>query len=118
MHELAVAESLLRIVLETAAANGGGPVRAAHLALGRLTCVNVECLRFGFAALARGTAAAGCALEVRRVPLRVRCGACGEAEVATAGEGAEPIVLACPACGGRVDVVEGRELQLETITVD
>lgn len=118
MHEMAVAESLLRIVLQAAAANGGGPVRVARLAVGALTCVNVECLRFGFEALARGTAAAECSLDVRRVPLRVRCAACGEAELALGADGFEGLVIACPACAGPADVVAGRELCVETITID
>lgn len=116
MHEVAIAGSLLRIILETAERHGGGRVESAHLLVGALSCVNVECLRFGFEALARGTPAAACTLEVRRVPIRVRCATCGgECEIA----GEEPIVLACSACGGRdVTVVAGRELDLETITIE
>ena len=116
MHELTIAANLLGVILENAAGHGGGVVREAHLLVGALSCVQEDSLRFGFTALARGTAAEGCALRMLRVPVAVRCEECGaEAEFPTA----DPLVLACPGCGSRrVTLVRGRELRLESIAVD
>ena len=114
MHELVVVERLLELVLETAEQHGARTIRAAELAIGALSCVQEDSLRFGFEALSRDTAASGCALRVTRVPAAVACRDCGrEAELADA------LVLACPACHSReVALVRGRELQLTSIDVD
>ncbi len=117
MHEMAVAASLLKIITSTSLANGGYPIQSAQLAVGALSCVNVDCLQFGFEALARGTLAEGCTLEVRRVPIAIRCRGCN-AEAELPGD-TDSIVLVCPTCASRdVELVHGRELDLETIRID
>jgi hydrogenase nickel incorporation protein HypA/HybF len=65
MHELAVAESLVSIIEETAA---GRRVVKVTLEVGKLTCVSVEALSFSFDLAAEGTAAHGAELKVRRTP--------------------------------------------------
>lgn len=112
MHEISLAQRLLRIALEAAAANGGGRVARARLLLGALSGAEAETLRFAFDVAARGTAADGCVLEVVRVPARLRCPSCrGEHE----GELLEP----CPVCGSvGFEVLQGRELRLESVDLE
>lgn len=86
---------------------------SARLELGELACVEPETLAFAFQVVALGTAAEGCELLVERLPLVVRCAACGRE-----GE-ADPAVLVCPACGGTpLTVLSGRELRLASIDVE
>jgi len=114
LHELAVAAELLDFLLRTAAENGGGRVTAARLRIGAGSCVSPDSLRFGFDALAAGTAAAGCRLEIERPPAAGACASCS-----WRGEVADLDVLACPACGWfPVTLSGGRELTVETVTVD
>lgn len=114
MHELAVASDLLDLLLRVAAENGASSVTSVRLRLGVASCLEPEALCFGFEALADGTAAAKCALEITRVAAPSACSLCGwEGEVATLER------LECPGCGGfPVTLRGGRELTVETVTVD
>lgn len=67
MHEMTVAARLVTIVSDTLAEAGAGHAESARVRVGALTCINPEALSFGFEALARGTAAEGCTLEVAEV---------------------------------------------------
>lgn len=112
MHEVSLAERMLRIALDAAAAHGGGRVARARLLLGALSGAEAETLRFAFEIAARGTAADGCVLEVVRVPARLRCPSCG-------GEHEGELLEPCPVCGGvGFEVLQGRELRLESIDLE
>jgi hydrogenase nickel incorporation protein HypA/HybF len=65
MHELAVAESLVSKIEETAA---GRRVVKVTLEVGALTCLSVEALSFSFDLMTEGTSAHGAELDVRRTP--------------------------------------------------
>jgi len=107
MHELSIADSLLRIALEHAA---GRPLAAVGVTVGHMRQVVPSALDFAFRLLADGTPAADAALEIDVRPARVRCRDC-------AGETtAVQFPLSCGACGGlHVDVVAGEELRVEWI---
>ncbi|HEX4534518.1 MAG TPA: hydrogenase maturation nickel metallochaperone HypA [Rhizomicrobium sp.] len=61
MHELAVAQSIVGMVDETAA---GRRVRKITIEIGALTCVSREALTFSFSLVAEGTAAEGAELNI------------------------------------------------------
>lgn len=112
MHELSIASSLLDVVLDAALRGGGGRIASIRLVIGRLAGVEEDALSFGFEALSRGTAAEGARVEVVARPFRIRCRACGD-------EAADDPFAPCPACGAAgFDVLEGRELRVESIDVD
>jgi len=113
MHEVAIAAGLVDALLATAARHGLGRVAVARLDVGRLTGVEPDTLRFAFEVACRGTAAEGCALEIRDVLLAVRCRACGLHE-----ERAEPMAP-CSGCGARAaDVLRGRELRIASMDAE
>ncbi len=117
MHEVALAERMVRIALEAAEGHGHGHgrVTSARLLLGALGGADAETLRFAFDIAARGTRAEGCRLDVVTVPTSLRCRACGAIHVATDGGFLHP----CPACQAiGFEVLHGREMQLESIDVD
>jgi len=64
---MTVASRLVSIVAQTVDDHGGARADSARVRVGADTCLNPEALRFGFEALARGTSASGCALEVVEV---------------------------------------------------
>jgi len=113
MHEVAVAQRIVEVLVDTAGRHGGGCVRIARLDLGALTCVDPESLTFAFDVGCRGTCAEGCRLDITRLPLVLRCFACGD-------EGPrDGPVAPCPRCraiGG--EVRQGRELRLTTLELD
>lgn len=114
MHELAVASELLDLVLRVAAENGATRVTAIDLRLGVASCLEPDALSFGFEALARDTPASGAGLAIARIPAPATCPQCswrGEVEALNRME--------CPCCGASpVTLRGGRELQVQTITVE
>ena len=110
MHELAIADAVVRIASEHARGRRVVVVRAAA---GHLRQVVPDTLAFAFELVALGTPVEGARLELREVPARVRCRACG-AECAQDG-----FPLACRACGGLdVEVTAGEELLVEELEIE
>jgi hydrogenase nickel incorporation protein HypA/HybF len=114
VHELSVAADLLDLVLKTARENGATQVITARIRIGAGSCLNPDSLVFGFEALAAGTLASACRLEVERLPAPVACTSCG-----WAGERLDVAELVCPQCGGNpLRITGGRDLTVDTITVE
>jgi hydrogenase nickel incorporation protein HypA/HybF len=110
MHELAIAEAVAQIARDHAR---GRRVVAVHVAAGHLRQVVPDALAFAFDMVALGTPLEGARLELREVPARVRCRACG------AETGQDGFPLACRACGGfDVVVTAGEELTVEELEVE
>ena len=64
---MTVASRLVSIVAQTVEEHGAERADLARVRVGNDTCLSPEALKFGFEALARGTSASGCALEVVEV---------------------------------------------------
>lgn len=112
MHEVALADGMLRIALETAQSHGGGRITRARLQLGALSGAEPEALSFAFEIAARGTPAEGCVLEILRAPARLRCVTCG-------GEHEGELLAPCPVCQALgFEVLRGREMWLENIELE
>jgi hydrogenase nickel incorporation protein HypA/HybF len=110
MHELSIASALVDIVLRHA---GGRRVTAVEVKVGRLRQVVPDALEFAWELVARETPLEGAALELRDVPVTLRCRAC-EAESQPEG-----FPFACAACAGLdVEVTAGDELSVEAIEVE
>ncbi len=112
MHEMALAESMLQIVEETARSNGASRVASIRLELGALSHVDRDALRFCFDAVTRDGPAAGARLDIVTTPGEAWCMPCG-ARVPLAALG-DP----CPRCGGyQLQVVDGEQMQLKEIEI-
>ena len=112
MHEMAIAQSLLDIVLQHAARQPGRVTRV-KLQVGQMTQVVPEALEFGFQALAQGTAAEKATLEIEIIPLSVHCEGCGQTAFL------ETYRFLCPKCQSpQVKLLTGRELAVEYLEVE
>lgn len=76
MHEMTIAESILLTILQHAESMKTRPLRAA-ISCGQFNAVNDEAMQFAFEAAAAGTPAEGMKLEIKHIPLRAKCKACG-----------------------------------------
>jgi len=113
VHELAVTESVLKIVLESAADAGAEKVMGIDLVIGDLSTFVDESVQFYFDMLSQGTPAQNARLNFRRVPARLRCRECGREFLPDAEE------WECPHCGTLGgDVIAGREFRVESIDVE
>ncbi len=114
MHELSIADALIQqVVAELDRAGQTGPVKRLELAVGRLSGVHCDALRFGFQLLAQGTPLEGVELSIRQPPAVSRCRECGrQTEIME-------MVIVCPACSSsQITIEQGRDLLLETIEIE
>jgi len=93
MHETAVAQGLIEVILGEAGKQGGRPIRA-KMSCGMLNAVNDEVVRFAFEAIAEGTVCEGMTLEIEHKPLQARCRTCGGTFAVTLSD------ARCPRCTG------------------
>jgi len=113
VHELAVTQSLLEIVLRHARSAGGTRVTAIHLVVGQLSSIVDESVGFYWDAVARDTIAEGARLQFRRVPARFRCEACGREFLL------QETLRDCPSCASHsVRLIAGDEFSVESIEID
>lgn len=109
MHELAIAQEIIRTLEDSAAANGISRIALVRLAVGKMSTVMPDALRFCFENLPKGPLLDGARLEIGEVEVLARCRDCG-AEFA-AGD----YRFVCPACASaEIDIVAGRELRIES----
>ena len=110
MHELSLAESVVRIATRHAA---GRPVARVELKVGHLRQVVPGALAFAFELVARGTPLEGAELAMEEVPAAGRCRRCGtESEL-------RGFPLRCGACGGLdVEVTRGEELLVDSLELE
>ena len=113
MHELAITQSMLDLVLEQAEKAGAKEVRRINLVIGEMCGFVEECVQFYFNFLGKGTIAEGAALSFRMVPATAQCRGCGK-----------PFELkefdwTCPYCqGSSLEIIAGQELYVESIEVE
>jgi len=111
MHELALSESIVAMVVECARRERIDRVSRVVVEIGAAAAVEPQALLFCFPITAAETVAADAELVIERVALQARCVACG-------AEYAPPTLAACcPACGGFArKILAGREMRVVSFT--
>jgi hydrogenase nickel incorporation protein HypA/HybF len=114
MHELSVMGDLRDRVEEIARAHHARRVARVAVEVGALSNVVPDLLREAFLAFREADPLlADASLEIRSLPIRVRCRAC-KAESVPAG-----YRIRCEACGGvGVEVIQGEELLLRDVELE
>ena len=112
MHEFAITQSMLDLVLEQAKKAGAKEVGKINVVIGEMTGVVGECVQFYFPFLSQGTIAEGATLCFTMVSTMARCRDCSrEFEL-------QEFDWACPNCGGNsLEIIAGKELFVESIEV-
>ena len=109
MHEAAIAEELLKVIVEHANANKGRPT-VGKVSCGHFYAVNQDVLAFAFEAIAEGGVCEGMKLVVEHKPLRAHCNGCG---VDFEFDITKPV---CAECGSdEFDMLSDEPLVLEEI---
>ncbi len=113
MHELSVTESLLEIALRHAEAAKARRIVSLNITIGQLSSIVDDSVQFYWDIISKDSIAEGALLHFERIPTRLRCQACGE-EYQPGDE-----TFSCPACDSQnIQIVAGREFQLESIEVE
>ena len=107
MHETAVAQSLVEMILQEAENRHARPVRA-KMSCGELNTINDEVLSFAFEAVAQGTPCEGMTLQIEHKPLQAKCKTCGSVFAVDFSN------VQCPDCGsGDFELLPDAPLLLE-----
>lgn len=113
MHEFGVMSYLLEAVEAKAQEVGARRVVAVNLALGDRASIVDDSLLYYFTLLTPGTLLEGAQLNVRRVPTRFYCSACGCTYPVSGAD------FACPTCGALGQITdEGGEFLIESIAIE
>jgi hydrogenase nickel incorporation protein HypA/HybF len=114
MHELAVTQSILEIVLRHAEAAGADRILSVNLVIGELTGFVDDSIQFYFDFLSKDTPAQDAQLIFERIPPRARCQECG-----TDYTPPNSRLWTCPECGALGgDVIAGREFSVASIEIE
>lgn len=108
MHELSITQDMVALVDEKAE---GRQVIRISLAIGRLSGIIADAVRFCFDVCAKSTAAEGARLEIEEIPGRGRCADCHrELELDLPYGQCE--------CGSmRIDLIEGTDIRVTEMEV-
>ncbi len=113
MHELSIAQSIVTQLEQTVAAEKAVRVVRVDLAVGALSGVDPEALRFVYPVATDGTVAAASELVIEEVPSSVHCNACGSDTTPCF-----PFFV-CEECASRdVNVLSGRELLIRSLELE
>ncbi len=113
MHELAITENILNIVVDHATQANASRVISLKLKIGQLSSFVDDSVQFCWNLLSQGTICEGAELQITRIAAEFECLDCGrrfpfERELAP-----------CPGCGGmRARLNAGEELEVSSIEIE
>ena len=112
MHELSIAEALVKQINEIAAKERAKKIEKVYLEIGTLSGVDCYALEAALPFASEGTSAEGAAFVIKSISAKVRCKDCSH-EWDTA-----EIIGLCPVCEKvNIEVVQGRELILKSLDI-
>lgn len=112
MHELAVTESILKIVLDSAQQIQAASVTDITLTIGSLSSIVDDSVQFYWNHISQGTICANAKLHFNRIMATLQCLDCGATY---------PLIeelTPCPSCGSiKVVIQSGEEFQVDHIEI-
>ncbi|MCQ8905179.1 MAG: hydrogenase maturation nickel metallochaperone HypA [Methanothermobacter sp.] len=119
MHELSMADAIVRTVIDAAEKNDAVEVLEVTVEIGQLTLLNPEQIKFMLEVLSEDTILEGARFNLEVVPVEIEC-ECGYEGVVEADELDHfTPVIACPGCGGHeFHVRAGRECNVKNIKIE
>jgi hydrogenase nickel incorporation protein HypA/HybF len=119
MHELSIASGLVEKLLQFTDENPEKKIVEVHLAVGELSHIEEEQLRFCYEAITAETPLAGSELEIEKIDAIVVCPQCSYRGRPKYWEGALsgiPIAtLECPNCSNATEATDGQECAIKSI---
>lgn len=120
MHELSMADAMVKTVLDVAEKNDAIEILEVTIEVGKLTMLNPEQLKFLLDVLVENTMLEGAEINIVELPVEVKCNSCeftGSADMD--GSDHYLAIVKCPECGERnVEVTAGRECNVKNIKIE
>jgi len=113
VHEMAIVDSLFKIINDKVEEHQIQKILKVKLKVGEMTAVEHMTLTACFEAYAQNTVVEGAELVIERIPLQGKCRECTNVfRVCNYN-------FQCPQCESRsVDIIAGRELYIESLEVE
>ncbi|MBO0613312.1 MAG: hydrogenase maturation nickel metallochaperone HypA [Pseudomonadota bacterium] len=113
MHEMSLCEGVLQIIETEAKRQQFRKVKTVWLAIGVMSGVEIEAMRFCFDVIVRNTLADGATLEIIEVPAEAWCLECAQTV------SIQQRYDACPHCGSyQLQVTSGEEMRIKELEVE
>ncbi len=113
MHELAVTQSILDIVLQNASQAQATKITNIYLVIGDLSSIVDDSVQFYWDIISKDSIAEGAQLQFRRITTQFECLDCHEVYQPDGDS------IICPHCGStRIKVLSGEEFYLEAIDIE
>jgi len=113
MHELSIAQSLLKIAVDNCKKEGYKGIELIKVKIGRASGIMPDALSFAFDAVKIDTIAEKATLTIDEIPVSGFCESCKNSFTVD-----EAFVLFCPRCGGvSIRVETGHELHVYEMDV-
>ncbi|MDR0912703.1 MAG: hydrogenase maturation nickel metallochaperone HypA [Methanobrevibacter sp.] len=120
MHEMAMADSILKSVIENAKNNDAIKVLDVVVEFGQLALLNPEQVKFMLDVLSEDTIAEGANFVIESIPIEIKCGECDYLGTVD-GENLDHYapIIQCPKCDTRhIEVLNGKDVIVKKITID
>ena len=113
MHEMSIALNIVTIACDEAKKDGAQSISRIDLDIGILAGVMIDSLQFCYESACKGTLAEGSTLAINEITAKASCQNCMHTfEI-------NDFMAICPQCQGyKINILQGRELQLKTVRVN
>ena len=113
MHEMSIAESIVKIALDCAAKENAVRINKLDLSIGTLAGIEFEALEFALEVVKKGSILERAEIVIDKVQAKAKCLECGT------GYEAPQVFSKCPECGGySTQLISGKEMQVRSLVID
>ncbi|MCJ7553508.1 MAG: hydrogenase maturation nickel metallochaperone HypA [Ignavibacteriaceae bacterium] len=110
MHELSIAQNIIRIINSSVEKEKLGLADKIYLKVGRLSNILTESLLFCFNSAIENTPLQNSELAIEIVPIKIQCNDCNQISAT------DDFIFTCPSCNGSsITVIGGDELVISSI---
>lgn len=120
MHELSMADAIIKTTLEAAEKNQAEKIIEVTIEIGKLTMLNPEQLRFLLDVLVEDTLLQGSEIIIEEIPVEIECKSC-DYKGSTDMDDSDHylLIVKCPECGERdLVITAGRECNVKNIRIE
>jgi hydrogenase nickel incorporation protein HypA/HybF len=120
MHELSMADAIVKTIIEAAEKNDAIEVLEVTVEIGQMTMLNPEQIMFMVEVLSEDTILQGAKFIMEEIPIELECESCGfKGKIEFEGIDHYAPIINCPQCEGReISVTAGRECNVKNIKIE
>ena len=120
MHELSMADAIVKTVLDVAEKNQAEEILEVTIEVGKLTMLNPEQLRFLLDILKEDTLLEGAEIIIEEIPVEIKCLSCNYTGSTNLDDSDHYLMIVkCPDCDERnLEIITGQECNVKNIRIE